>query len=231
MKFWRRYWYWIGGALFVFLAFFMGLWGSSHFSTIRTILIYSWMAMLVHQVEEYGFPGGMPSVTNMGVFKEKIAPYRYPFNQNQCFICNVFLCYTFYILAILFPDVIWLGASQVLCVLVQLAAHGGLINFCLKSFYNPGLGSTVFLQLPIAIYYIWYVTAYIPDKAWQIWIGIPGAIIAMLACFIVPVFTMRDRKTPYAFAKEEMFGYAKDKILEIYNNGKPSIIEKLGIMQ
>ena len=27
MKFWRRYWYLIGGVLFVFLSFFMGLWG------------------------------------------------------------------------------------------------------------------------------------------------------------------------------------------------------------
>ena len=76
--------------------------------------------MLVHQVEEYAFPGGMPSITNMAAFREKEAPYKYPFNAQQCFICNVFLCYAFYILAICFPDTVWLGASQVLCVLVQL---------------------------------------------------------------------------------------------------------------
>ena len=97
-------------------------------------------------------------------------------------LCNVFLCYTFYILAICFPDVIWLGASQVLCVLVQLGAHALLINFSLKDIYNPGLGSTLFLQAPVAIYYIWYVVTRLPEKAGQIWIGIPGAFAAMIIC-------------------------------------------------
>ncbi len=229
MKFWRRYWYLIGGALFVALAFFMGLWGCGHLPRIQTILIFSWMAMLVHQVEEYAFPGGMPSITNMAVFREKEAPRHYIFNSQQCFICNVFLCYIFYLLAIFFPNVIWLGASQVLCVIVQLAAHGVLINICIKDIYNPGLAATVFLQIPVAIYYIWYVVQNYPGQIWQIWIGIPGAIIAMLIVFIVPVFLMRNRKTRYPFAEEEMFGYKKDKILKLYNSSKPSIVEKLGI--
>ena len=97
MKFWRRYWYLIGGVLFVLLTFFMGLWGCGNLPRIQTILIFSWMAMLVHQTEEYAFPGGMPSITNMAAFREKEAPYKYPFHAQQCFICNVFLCYTFYI--------------------------------------------------------------------------------------------------------------------------------------
>ena len=29
MKFWQRYWYYIGGVAFVILAFAMGLWGSA----------------------------------------------------------------------------------------------------------------------------------------------------------------------------------------------------------
>lgn len=94
------------------LTFFMGLWGCGNLPRIQTILIFSWMAMLVHQMEEYAFPGGMPSITNMAAFREKEAPYKYPFHAQQCFICNVFLCYTFYILAICFPDVIWLGAPR-----------------------------------------------------------------------------------------------------------------------
>ena len=93
MKFWRRYWYVIGGILFVALAFTMGLWGCEHLPRIQSILIFSWMAMLIHQFEEYALPGGMPSITNMAAFREKEAPDRYPFNSQQCFICNVFLCF------------------------------------------------------------------------------------------------------------------------------------------
>lgn len=196
---------------------------------IQTILIFSWMAMLIHQVEEYAFPGGMPSITNMAAFREMEAPERYPFNAQQCFICNVFLCYAFYITAICFPNAIWLGASQVLCVLVQLGAHALLINFSLKDFYNPGLGSTVFLQIPVAVYYIWYVVTTMPEKAWQLWIGIPGAFIAMIICFIAPVFIMKKRANNYPFTEKEMYGYKKDKVLEIWKDGKQSLLQKVGI--
>ncbi len=229
MKFWRRHWYWIGGVIFVALVFFMGFWGSEHLPRIQTILIFSWMAMLIHQVEEYGYPGGFPSITNMAFLKERHEPYKYVFNPQGCFICNVFFCYAFYIIAILFPNVVWLGASQVFCALVQLVAHGLLMNIALGWIYNPGLGSAVFLQLPVMIYYIWYVITYMPDKAWQLWIGIPGCIIAMLLVFIIPAFATRSRSTPYAFDEEEMFGYKKEEVLEIYNNGKPSLLERLGL--
>ncbi len=229
MKFWRRYWYLIGGGIFVFLAFFMGLWGCENLPKIQSILIFSWMAMLIHQVEEYAFPGGMPSITNMAAFREKEVPEKYPFNQQQCFICNVFLCYSFYILAILFPDVIWLGASQVLCVLVQLGAHALLINFSLKEFYNPGLASTVFLQIPVAVCYIHHVMSAMPEKVSQLWWGIPGAFLSMIICFIAPVFLMKSRKSQYPFAEEEMYGYKKEKVLEIWKDSKLSILQKLGI--
>jgi len=48
MKFRRRNWYFIGGIIFVVLAFFMGFWGSEHLERIQVILVFSWMAMLVH---------------------------------------------------------------------------------------------------------------------------------------------------------------------------------------
>lgn len=229
MKFWRRYWYLIGGVLFVGLTFFMGLWGCAHLPKLQTLLMFSWMAMLVHQLEEYAFPGGMPSITNMAAFREQEVPERYPFNAQQCFICNVFLCYTFYIIAICFPHVIWLGASQVLCVVVQFVAHALLINFSIKDFYNPGLASTIFLQVPVAICYISYVYSAMPEKVWQLWLGIPGAFIAMILCFIAPVFIMKKKTNTYPFAEEELFGYKKQKVLTIWKDEKPSILQRIGI--
>ena len=89
MKFWRRYWYWIGGVIFAALAFFMGLWGHSHLPPLQTLLIYGWMAMLVHQVEEYGWPGGMPSITNMAAFREKEV-HIWIFCMKNCVITKIF---------------------------------------------------------------------------------------------------------------------------------------------
>ena len=95
IKIWRRNWYWFGGILFVALSFFMGFWGVRSLSHIQVILVFSFMAMLVHQVEEYGWPGGFPSITNIVQFKETKIPDRYPFNQNLSFVDNVFTTYTF----------------------------------------------------------------------------------------------------------------------------------------
>ena len=122
-----------------------------------------------------------------------------------------FMLHLLYILAICFPDVIWLGASQVLCVLVQLGAHALLINFSLKDIYNPGLGSTLFLQAPVAIYYIWYVVTRLPEKAGQLWFGIPGAFAAMIICFIAPVFLMKNRKNNYPLQRKKCMAIKKTR--------------------
>ncbi|MCC8122413.1 MAG: HXXEE domain-containing protein, partial [Oscillospiraceae bacterium] len=108
---------------------------------------------------------------------------------------------------------VWMGAAPVISGLLQLLGHGIIMNRRLKSFYNPGLGATVFLQTPIAIYYFWYVATYMPDKVGQLWLGIPGAIVGMLLVFIIPILLMRDRNSKYPFAPEELYGYAKDKII------------------
>lgn len=218
LKIWRRNWYWIGGVIFVALAFFMGFWGVEHLDRIQVILIFSWMAMLVHQVEEYGWPGGFPSIVNIIQFGEREIPDRYPFNQNLSFFDNVFTTYTFYIVPVFFPDLIWLVLAQTLAALIQLPAHGIIGNIRMKSFYNPGLAAAVFLQLPIAVYMIWYVNANNLATGMDFVFGIIGAIVGYGLCFGVPVALMRNRNSKYPFAPEEMYGFAKEKAISRLQN-------------
>ena len=217
IKWYRRHWYYIGGILFVLLAFAMGFWGSM-FSRIQVILIFSFMAMLVHQFEEYAWPGGFPSIANIVSFGEREAPDRYPLNANQCWISNVFLTYTFYIVAVFLPHVIWLGLAQVIAGMLQVPAHGIVENIKLRSPYNPGLGATIFLQLPIGIYYIWYVAANNLASAWTYVIGVSGAIVALGLVFLLPIRVLRSRDSKYPFAEEEMFGFAEEKVKKIMNS-------------
>ena len=217
MKFWRRNWYYIGGILFVALSFFMGFWGNM-FSHIQVIMIYSFMAMLVHQFEEYGWPGGFPSIVNIIQFKETQNPDRYPFNQNLCFVDNVFTTYTFYIAPIFFPNLIWLALAQTLAALIQLPAHGIFMNRTLKGFYNPGLAATVFLQLPLAIYMIWYVSTNGLATGWDFVFGAIGGIVGYALCFGLPVMLMRNRNSKYPFAPDEMYGYAEEKAKKALNS-------------
>jgi len=217
MKFWRRNWYYIGGVLFVALSFFMGFWGSL-FSRIQVILVFSFMAMLVHQFEEYALPGGFPSITNIAVMGEKKVPERYPLNANQCFISNVFLTYPFYIIPVFFPHVIWLGLAQVFLGMFQLLAHGVAVNIKLKSLYNPGLGAVVFLHMPIGIYYIWYVTTNHLASPSDFVFGVIGFIAGAALLFLLPIRLLANKESKYPFAEAEVYGFARAKIEKIRNS-------------
>ena len=208
----RHNWYHVGGIIFAALSFFYIFWGDS-LTQIQTILLASFMAMLIHQCEEYAWPGGFPSMANIAMCKEKQVPDRYPFNANQCWISNTFLTYAFYIIPIFLPNIIWLGLAQIMLGMLQILAHGIMMNIRLKSFYNPGLGATVFLQWPIGIYYIYYVAAHgLSAGAGTYVLGLLGAIAGGCILFLIPILVMRNRETKYPFNENEMYGFAETKI-------------------
>jgi Protein of unknown function with HXXEE motif len=211
MKFYRLHWYHVGGVLFVALAYFMGFWGD-HFSRIQVILMYSFMAMLLHQFEEYGMPGGFPGIANVLLMDEKQAPDRYPLNANQVLISNVFLTYPFYVIPVLFPHVIWLGIMQIGQGLIQVPLHGLVMNLKMKSPYNPGMISCVLVQLPIGIYYIWYVTANNLATTKDLVLGSIAALLSIFVLWLGPIFILRSRQSRYPFTPEQMFGFAADKV-------------------
>lgn len=217
MKFYRHNWYYVGGILFVALSFLMGFFGSN-FSRIQIILIYSFMALLVHQFEEYALPGGFPSIFNTTVLGEKKVSERYPLNANQCLITNVFLAYTFYISAVIWPSVIWLGLAQVLFGMFQIIVHGVIINVKLKSIYNPGLGAVVFLHLPIGIYYIWYVITNNLASTGDFIFGFIATIITAFITIVLPMRLLANKESKYPFSEAEMGGFAKEKVEKIRNS-------------
>ena len=214
MEFYRHHWYHIGGILFVALAFFMGFWGNL-FSQIQVILIFSFMALLIHQFEEYACPGGFSAIFNIAVLGEKRVPERYPLNTNQCLITNVFLAYPFYVIPIFFPNLIWLGIAQILFGMFQLVVHGIITNIKLKSLYNPGLAAVVFLHWPIGIYYIWYVTTKHLATTGDFVIGFIATIIAAIVTIVLPMILLRNKESKYSFSEAEMGGFAKQKVERI----------------
>ena len=176
------------------------------------------MALLVHQFEEYAYPGGFPAIFNIAVLGEKKVPERYPLNANQCLITNVFLAYPFYIAAIFLPNMIWLGLAQVLFGMFQLIVHGIVINVRLKSLYNPGLAAVVFLHWPIGIYYIWYVTTNHLASTGDFVIGFIVTIIAAIVTVILPLRLSASKESKYPFSEAEMGGFAKQKVEKIRNS-------------
>lgn len=218
VDFYRHNWYYIGVFLFFALSFFMGFWGVTNLTWIQVILTFSFMAMLVHQFEEYAYPGGFPAISNGAIFGAKNYSDRYPLNANQCMISNVFLTYPFYIAAISFPNFIWLGLVQVGLGMFQIVAHGIATPVRLKALYNPGLASTVLLFLPIGLYYIWYVVTNNLATTEDFVLGVIGTAIAAVALFLLPILLLRSKESRYPFSEAEMTGLAKQKPEKIGNS-------------
>ena len=217
MNFLRKNWYYVGGGLFVVLAIGLAIFWKD-MSVLRKLLWISFMALLVHQFEEYAWPGGFPAVMNIAWQPgEKGKSDRHPLNQQSALFVNVFVAYPFYILPILFPNLIWLGLAQILFGMAQFGVHGILINRKMHSIYNPGLFAVVFLHWPIGIYYIWYIYA---QGLVQLWMWpVALLLVAVVAFFGVNMPVSRwfnDPNSPYPFSEKAMARFhVREKIKKL----------------
>jgi hypothetical protein len=204
MGFIRKHWYYLGGVLFVVLVGALAIFWND-MTMLRRLMLTSFMALLVHQFEEYAWPGGFPAVMNIAWQPGGGRPDRFPLNRNSALIVNIFFAYPFYLLPVIFPGLIWLGLAQVLFGMAQFGVHGILINKKMHSVYNPGLFAVVFLHWPIGIYYIWYVLVNHLVQ-WWMW---PVAVILLCAVAFfgvnMPVNRwFKDEASPYPFSSQEM---------------------------
>jgi len=202
MRWYVYNWPKLSAVALVALTFGMGLWGHDRVNTVTLILIYTFMALLAHQCEEYLMPGGVPIFINL-LYGAKDDWDRYPINAASGAYIN-FAGFVFFGVAIVFPHAIWLGLAVMLFGFVEVLVHGGPVNIKSKSWYNPGLATAIFLFLPIGIYYIAYVTRHglISDGDWL------RSVIALLVAAAlglgVPILGFRNRNTKYGFTPDQL---------------------------
>ena len=137
MKWFCRNWYWVGGVVAaVTLIVLAVMW--RQLDMLVRLQMLSFVAILIHQLEEYGWPGGEPAIMNIVLQKSDI-PNRYPLNQFSAMFTNVWITYTVYLIPVFLPNVIWLGLAPMLFGFGQFIVHGIATNIRLRSWYNPGL--------------------------------------------------------------------------------------------
>lgn len=190
----------------------------------------SFIAMLVHQFEEYGFPGGEPMIMNRALQGSDI-PDRYPLNQFSAMFTNVFFAHVIYLLPILFPDMIWLGIAPMLMGMMQFMVHGIMTNIKMKSIYNPGLGAVVFLHIPVGVSYIHYITKQQLASGTTWGIGIVYTVVA--TGFVLGYLTyigLSDRNSKWVFDEVELKRFHVDEKLKKKNiiidgHSQPNVIK------
>ena len=122
----RKYWPDLG--MLVGIVTLIGVWINRHqLSEITLLLWLSFIAILVHQFEEYRWPGTFPGLFNRVIFNSS-EPDRYPLNAQSAMIINLVIAYVFYLLPVFFPAVIWLALGPILMGFFQFIWHGIFAN-------------------------------------------------------------------------------------------------------
>jgi hypothetical protein len=167
----------------------------------QQILLLSFTVLLLHEFEDYGWPGGRPTFMNE-VMRPGGRVDRYPINQNNSVAVNVYAGYPFYALPIFFPHLIWLGLVPILFGFLENVLHLGLGEIKAKARYNPGL-LTVAPWLVLGIWYLIDTRTEITATDWLIAIAY---LIGWVAIFLawMGYVALADRNSRYPFSPEEM---------------------------
>ena len=185
---------------------------------LQKLLILNFIVVLLHQFEEYSWPGGFPAVANMVLMpNSSVKPDRYPLNQNSSMVANLIFAYVFYLLPVFFSNVIWLGLATVLIgVIAQFIGHAVFVNIKLKSLYSPGVATDVFGWLPIGVIYVHYILANNLVDLWGWLLAVVWAAVFMFLNFIViEQKLLGDKNSPYPFDQDEMKRFDIEKKLEL----------------
>ena len=198
MNFMRFHWFEVGLGLAVLTCGFI-LWRQPH--PISLILWISLISLFLHQFEEYRYPGYFPGMMNKVMFASK-QPDRYPLNSNTALIINVVVGWLSYFLAAVFGEkAIWLGIATMLVSLGNFVAHTFLFNIKGKTYYNPGMITSIVLFGPIAFYFGYLVIqSNIPttiDWIAGIILGIALNVLGILKL----IDWLKDHNTSYIFPK------------------------------
>lgn len=198
MKVIIKNWYRIGGVILLVMAGGLIL-IHPQISWVQWLLIFNFMALLAHQVEEYQLPGGAPTIINRVVYNETTLADRYPGNELSICLVNT-SAWVLYVLSICFSRVYWLGLGLIFFSLFQILGHGLEMNIKLHTWYNPGLATTIFLFLPIGIAYIETVTNRHLLSGWDWFFAVLTLLGCILVTIILPVQSLKDKSTKYVIS-------------------------------
>lgn len=195
MMIFRNYWFRIGGILLALIILDL-IFRQPQLTKVQCLLIFNFMALLAHQLEEYQLPGGAPLVINRVIYDEHELTDRYPGNMQSIMIVNT-SAWIIYVLAIAFPGVYWLGLGVILFSLFQVLGHVFQMNLKLHTWYNPGMATTICLFIPIGVNYIRFVMKNNLVTGWN-W---ATAVIVLMACIlltiVLPVQALKNKQTSY----------------------------------
>ncbi|HZC03847.1 MAG TPA: HXXEE domain-containing protein [Gammaproteobacteria bacterium] len=212
-KLFRRHWHDVG-ALSALVAGIYLVVAWADLEVLQRLLILNFIVMLLHQFEEYSWPGGFPAVANLVLMPMgNLSRYLKPLNQVSSAVANCTLAYVFYLLPVFFPHTIWLGLGPVLVgAVVQTIGHCIFVNYRIRSLYSPGVATTIFGFVPVGVAYIYYIQVNGLATGWD-WLA--AVVYLSVACYLMfyvieqRIFGGEDPQYPFPEDEMQRGGVAK----------------------
>jgi hypothetical protein len=196
MDFMRRHWFDVG---FAGAAVIGGLLLLYPVSGLELLLWLNLVSLLLHQFEEYRFPGYFPGMVNTVMFSSD-QPDRYPLNMNAALIINIAIGWAAYFVAALFGvKAIWLGMAAVLVSAGNFIAHTFLFNIKGKTWYNPGMATSILLFGPIAVLFFVFLVRHGIGRVVDWTAGIILGIVLNYVGVLKLIDLMKTRETRHIF--------------------------------
>ncbi len=206
-------WYEVGGMISLLVLMYSSYLFLYKELTLQAILVFNCFALLIHQFEEYGYPGWFPGMFNRWVFGSRY-PLHYPLNRKSSWIVNVVLGWGIYGASVYWAkDVPELGLA---CIVLSGTNVLGHIAFSIKgrNWYNPGLITALFLFSPIIFLYYLFVNPMEQFGERTFWNGV---LIGVIATAFVPIIILlfASERTGFEFgARHEVPRFRKFKSLK-----------------
>jgi len=150
----KKEWAKVGFILSIFLFVFLIVFVCKNDFVVFIILLQTPLYML-HQTEEYVFPGGFGNYFNKKIFK--LETEEGPLDKNIIFYVNVLLIWialpVFGLLAIIdYQYGLWIPYFSFFAGIAHI-----VLAIRAKKFYNPGLFVSVFINIPIGAWSVFYL--------------------------------------------------------------------------
>ncbi len=202
MNTFRKHWHDIGGLIAMAMVGALALFGH-RLSRPRLFSSLNFAALLVHQFEEYRFPGFFPGQFNRGMFKSQ-TPDRYPLNTHSAMIINAVIAWPLYLLPVFWPKKAWLGLATVLFGWAQALGHGIVFPRIANERYSPGFLASLLLHVPVGVAYVRAIKQEQP-LARADWIKAVACLpLIAVGVIMVPQQLLKDKESPYRFTKQQV---------------------------
>ena len=167
------------------------------------ILLASLVFIHLHFYEEFGCPGGFPSIgMEVEMHQGYADPKTWDLNLLSSLFGNEWFAIIVYLLPIFLPQIHFLTLAAVIFAFLEFIMHAIVFNFKLKRWYNPGLFTTVFGLVPISIFYFLNTKV---THSWQDWLlSIVWVLLNYWIAFRSPIYKHFGSKKEYTFSNIEI---------------------------